>query len=99
LIYQYASSVPTTLAAPTLVSNTRTDFSVSVQWTAPGTSTTNVIGYRLYITEPNSNAVPSILAYDGAAIPSVLQTTVYNLRSGANYLVAYTVKNRAGWSA
>lgn len=44
LIYQYAAAVPATLSAPTLTSSTRTDFSLVVQWTAPGTSTTTVIG-------------------------------------------------------
>ena len=31
-------------------------------------------------------------------MPSILQTTVYNLISGANYQVAYTALNLAGWS-
>ncbi len=98
LIYQYAGAVPATLSAPTLITSSRTDYSVDIQWTVPGTSTTTVIGYRLYVNEPNSNAVPTILVYDGAAIPSVLKSTIYNLKSGSNYLTAYQVLNRAGWS-
>ena len=89
LIYQYAAAVPATLSAPTLISSSRTDFSLVVQWTAPGTSTTTVIGYRLFVNEPNSNALPTVLVYDGAAIPSVLRATLFNLLSGSNYLTAY----------
>jgi hypothetical protein len=62
------------------------------------TSTTDVIGYQLYINEANSNAVPSALVYDGQAIPNQFEVTVQDLISGQNYWLAYRVLNRAGWS-
>ena len=31
----------------------------------PGTSTTDVLGFQLYINDANSNAVPNHLIYDG----------------------------------
>lgn len=62
-------------------------------------STTDVIGYQLYINEANSNAVPSILVYDGQAIPNQLEVTVQDLISGQNYWLASRVLNRAGWSS
>ena len=99
ILYQYAGEVPTGLATPTITSGTRTEYSVEVQWTVPTTSTTTVLGYRVYINAPNSNSIPTILAYDGAAVPSVMKTTIYNLISGSNYLIGYKVLNRAGWSS
>lgn len=47
----------------------------------PGTSTTDVLGFQLFINDVNSNSVPNNLIYDGQAIPSVLQTTVSDLIS------------------
>lgn len=64
----------------------------------PGESTTDVLGFQLYINEANSNAVPSIMVYDGQAISNVLTVTVSSLISGQNYWLAYKVLNRAGWS-
>jgi len=46
---------------------------------APGSSTTDVLGYQLFINGVNSAAIPNILVYDGKAIASVLQVTVGNL--------------------
>lgn len=46
---------------------------------APGSSTTDVLGYQLFINSVNSDAIPNILVYDGKAIASVLQVTVSNL--------------------
>lgn len=65
----------------------------------PGTSTTDVLGFQLYINDANSNAVPNYLIYDGQAIPSVLQTTASNLTSDQSYWLAYRVLNRVGWSS
>lgn len=65
----------------------------------PGTSTTDVLGFQLYINDANSNAVPNHLIYDGQAIPSVLQTTASNLTSDQSYWLAYRVLNRVGWSS
>lgn len=48
----------------------------------PGLSTTDVLGYEMYINDANSNAVPSKLVYDGSDISSVLQVTVEDLVSG-----------------
>ena len=48
----------------------------------PGSSTTDVLGYQLYINNANSNAVPSILTYDGQAISNILNVTVPDLVSG-----------------
>ena len=53
----------------------------------------------MYINEGNSNKDPSILVYDGSSIPSVLTTTIYNVRSNKAYLLALKAKNRSGWSA
>lgn len=82
-----------------IVVQSRTEYSIEVSWSAPSSSTTTVLGYRVYINDPNSNDFPSILVYDGKAIPSILTTTIYNLQSGKNYLIGYTVLNRAGWSS
>ena len=46
----------------------------------------------------NSNAVPSVLVYDGQTVSNVLTATVTSLVSGQNYWLAYRVLNRAGWS-
>jgi hypothetical protein len=64
----------------------------------PGVSSTDVLGYHLFINDANSNAVPQTLAYDGSAISNVLQVTVNDLTSGNTYWIAYKVLNRAGWS-
>ena len=47
----------------------------------PGTSTTDVLGFQLYINDANSNAIPDKLIYDGKAISSVRQATVTDLQS------------------
>jgi hypothetical protein len=51
----------------------------------PGVSTTDALGYQLYINEANSNAIPTIMVYDGKAISNVLTVTVTNLISGQSY--------------
>lgn len=61
-------------------------------------STTDVLGYQLYINEANSNSVPHVMIYDGQAIPNKLTVTVSELVSGQNYWLAYKALNRAGWS-
>jgi hypothetical protein len=58
-----------------------------------------VLGYRLYVNEPNSNAVPTRRVYDGAAIPNVLHAKVTGLQSQKAYWFTYQALNRAGWSA
>jgi len=45
VVYQYAGAVPSALTAPTQQILSRTDSSISIQWTAPGVSTTTVLGY------------------------------------------------------
>ena len=67
------------MLAPTVVSNTRTFSTIGIQMFAPGSSTTDVLGYQLFINGVNSAAIPNILVYDGKAIASVLQVTVGNL--------------------
>lgn len=64
----------------------------------PGISTTNVLGYQLFINDANSNSIPNTIVYDGSAISNVLQVTVQNITSGQTYWLAYKVLNRAGWS-
>ena len=64
----------------------------------PGTSTTDVLGFQLFINDANSNASPDKLIYDGKAISSVRQATVTDLQSDQSYWLAYRVLNRVGWS-
>ena len=77
----FAGAVPTGLATPTAVPGSRTVDAIGIAWTAPSTSTTDVLGYRLYVNEPTSNAVPTELVYDGSSIPNVFQAKVGGLRS------------------
>ena len=98
-MYQYAGAVASGLLRAELIEGTRTFTTQGVQMFVPGVSTTDVLGYQLYINEANSNAVPSVLVYDGSAISNVLTVTVTNLISGQNYWLAYRVLNRAGWSS
>lgn len=53
----------------------------------------------MFINKANTNAEPSILVYDGAAVPLVLTSKLSNLQSAAGYYVAFRTLNRAGWSA
>jgi len=46
---------------------------------APGVSSTDVLGYRLYINEVNSYSTPSVEVYDGYAVSNVLKATVNSL--------------------
>ena len=62
------------------------------------TSTTSVLGYQVLSNAANTNAVPSIVVYDGSAVASVLTVTVKDFESGQGYWLAYRVLNRAGWS-
>jgi hypothetical protein len=64
----------------------------------PGLSTTDVLGYQLFINSPNSNAVPTILIFDGSQVSTLIPVTASNLTSGQSYWLAYKVLNRAGWS-
>jgi len=97
-LYQFAGAVPTGLVAPTSVSTSRTSSSVTLQWSAPTTSTLDVIGYYLLINDADSNAEPSVVVYDGSSVPGTLSTTVYNLVSGSSYNFAIKALNSAGWS-
>lgn len=65
IIYQYASAVPQALQQPQLVAGTRTTTSVQLQMYVPGVSSTDVLGYKLYVNEVNSFAIPSVEIYDG----------------------------------
>ena len=78
---QFASAVPTNLATPSLVVGSRTTDAMTIAFTVPGTSTVEVLGYRLYVNDPDSRAVPSRLVYDGEAINSVLNARVTGLES------------------
>jgi hypothetical protein len=98
VIYHYAGPVPSLISSPVLIVSSRTDTSVTVQWSPPGQSTTTVLGYQVVINEPNSNAVPSIVAYDGTAVGVVTTTTIRGLASQQGYYVAVRALNRAGWS-
>jgi hypothetical protein len=73
--------VPSSISTPTTVAGSRTLDSIGIQWTTPGSSTTDVLGYRLYVNEPNSNAVPTEIVYDGAAVPNVYQAKVTGLQN------------------
>lgn len=42
--------------------------------------------------------MPTSLVYDGAAVSTLLQTTINGLESGHSYWFAYKVLNYAGWS-
>ena len=64
VLTQFAAAVPTSLAAPTVVSGSRSATSIGIQWTQP-TSSTTVLGYQLYITPANVQDVPSNLVYNG----------------------------------
>ena len=57
--------MPTGLAPPTLLVNSRTDTSVTIVMEVPALSSTDVLGYQVFTNEPNTNAVPTKLAYDG----------------------------------
>jgi len=98
VIYQYAGAVPTGLAAPVLDVSSRTDTTVSVSWSIPTTSTTTILGYQILINQPNSNSIPSIIAYDGSGISTVKIATIRGLVSQSGYYIAMRVQNRAGWS-
>ena len=98
-VSQYAGAVPTQLAALTEIAGTRGQSSLGIGWAAPGTSTTAVLGFQLYINEPDSNSIPTRLVYDGAAISNVLQAKVTGLISQRTYWFSYRVRNRAGWSS
>lgn len=64
----------------------------------PGTSTTDVLGYQLFINDANSNAIPNKMIYDGRAVSNVQQVTATALISDQSYWLAYKVLNRVGWS-
>lgn len=98
IVQQYASAVPSGLVSPTVQVGSRTDSTIGVQWTVPGTSTTTVLGYQVLINEADSNHDPSIVAYDGSVIPNILTATLRGLRSGSGYYIAVRALNRAGWS-
>ena len=72
ILYQYAAAVPSSLQQPQLIDGTRTWTSIGIQMFMPGSSTTDILGYQLFINEANSNAIPEIMVYDGKAIPNVL---------------------------
>lgn len=97
-VTHFAGAVPSGLASPTAVAGSRTVDTIGIAWTAPAASTTDVLGYRLFVNEPTSNAVPTEMVYDGSAIPNVYQARVGGLRSRETYWFAYQVLNRAGWS-
>jgi len=67
----------------------RTVGSLGIRWSAPGLSSTDVLGYRLYVNEPDSGAVPDKLVYDGAAVPSKLEARVTGLESAKTYWFSY----------
>lgn len=68
IYYQFASAVPKIYTEPSLIVSSRTDTSLNILMYAPGVSSTDVLGYQVYINEANTNAIPSILAYDGRAV-------------------------------
>jgi hypothetical protein len=73
VVYQYAGAVPSAIAAPTQQILSRTDTSIAVSWAPPGVSTTTVLGYQVFVNEPDSNGVPTILAYDGSKTNQITQ--------------------------
>ena len=98
VVYQYAGAVPSAIAAPTQQILSRTDTSIAVSWAPPGVSTTTVLGYQVFVNEPDSNGVPTILAYDGSKTNQITQAVVTGLKSGSGYYIAVRALNRAGWS-
>lgn len=97
-VTQYAGPVPSSLTPPTVVAGSRTLSELSVEWYAPGVTTTDVIGYRLYVNDADSNAVPTRLVFDGSTIDNVFSSKVTGLELQKTYWFAYQVRNRAGWS-
>jgi hypothetical protein len=45
----------------------------------PAVSSTDVLGYKLFINEVNSYSIPTIEIYDGSSISNVLQATAFGL--------------------
>lgn len=98
-VSQYAGAVPSALAPLSVVVGSRTGNSLAIRWAAPGVSSTDVLGYRLYVNEPDSGAVPDRLVYDGEAVPGLLDARVTGLLSAKTYWFSYEVRNRAGWGS
>jgi hypothetical protein len=55
----------------TLVFGTRTLDSLVVQWAVPGQSSVDILGYRVLINSANSNAIPSIVVYNGENVDNL----------------------------
>jgi hypothetical protein len=98
-VRQYTGAVPASLATLSVVSGSRTSDSLAVSWGAPGASTTDVLGYRVYANEPDSGSIPTNLVYNGEDVSTILQVRVSGLQQGRVYWFSYRVLNRAGWSA
>jgi hypothetical protein len=60
-----------------------------VRWDVPAVSSTKVLGYRVYVNEPDSGAVPSRLVYDGEAVATLVEAKVSGLKSGKTYWFTY----------
>ena len=94
-VLSYASSVPSGLAAPTVVSHSLN--SISIAWTAPTASTLSVTGYDVLIDNGEDNT-PYITVYSGKYINNVLSFEIKNLTPGNYYNIAIIAYNAAGAS-
>ena len=97
-IIVYASSAPSGLVAPTVIEASRTITTMTVQWTAPTTSTLPITGYDLLIDNADDET-PTHTVYNGRYINNVLTFKIPNLISGKYYNIAFIAYNNAGASS
>jgi hypothetical protein len=98
-VSQYAGAVPSGLGTLEAVPGSRTADSLALRWAAPASSSTTVLGFRVYANEPDSGAVPSRLVYDGQSVPGLVEVRVHGLESGRAYWFSHQARSLAGWSA
>ena len=93
-VYTYASSVPSSLAAPIVTE--RDVASLMIGWSVP-TSSISVTGYRVYGNK-GDGSYPDVLIYDGKVIPTRLFANISSIESGKEYFFTFTAFNGAGES-
>ena len=93
-VYTYASSVPSSLTAPTVTG--RDVASLIIGWNVP-TSSISVTGYRVYGNK-GDGSYPDVLIYDGKVIPTRLFANISSLEPGKEYFFTFTAFNGAGES-
>ena len=90
-VYIYASSVPSSLTAPTATG--RDVASLMIGWSVPN-SGISVTGYRVYGNKWDGS-YPDVLIYDGKVIPTRLFVNISSLESGKEYFFTFTAFNGA----